>query len=123
MDSYQEEENFGYEYYVEDIKALAKSYIYGFFAKKKHHSGGLIPLDALDSPRYLSLVMNLDISTGMDLIYQALDARSEPGTTKLEDIKYVLDLLNQCSRFGIPKYFAAGIIIMYLELCEGYEVP
>lgn len=131
MDSYRElnDEDFGYEFYVEDIKALARSYMCGFFAKKKLHSGGLIPLDTLESHRYLSFVMNLSISDGMGLIYATLDAQKTPTKNlekhkkgNLEDIKYVLGLLNQCARYGIPKYFAAGIIIMYLELCEGYNV-
>lgn len=128
MDCYQEEFD-GYEFYVEDIKALARSYMCGFFAAKKLPSGRLIPREILESPRYLSFVMNLDISTGMDLIYTTLDAKNKPTVdlekhkkNNLDDIKYVLNLLSQCASFGIPKHFAAGIIIMYLEICEGYKI-
>ena len=39
-----------------------------------------------------------------------------------EQIKLVLGFLNKCASRGVPKFFAAGITIMYMEICKGIEV-
>ena len=34
----------------------------------------------------------------------------------------IISILNECFKSGIPKYFAGGIMLIYLELCEGLEI-
>jgi len=32
-------------------------------------------------------------------------------------------LLEECHRLGVPKYYAAGIVLIALELCHGVVEP
>ena len=39
-----------------------------------------------------------------------------------EDVWFVIDIFRQCAVAGIPKCFSPGILLVYLELCEGITV-
>lgn len=107
--------------YYDDIKALAKHYINGFFKDKSFWCGGPIPQKMLNDPKYIDYMLNLDICNGMDCIYNTLG--SDPTLDASDnDIKHVIGLFNTCARAGIPKQFSVGIILMYLELCEGCKL-
>jgi hypothetical protein len=128
--------------YVEDLKSLAKHYIEIFFRDKKFYCGGRIPKHMLNDNKYVGYMLNLDVCNGMDMIYAAIgsdvviedfieedeeeddDEISETNSSQIpDDVKRVLSLFDMCSKAGIPKQFAVGITIMYLELCDGCFIP
>ena len=129
--------------YVEDLKSLAKHYIDLFFRDKRFYCGGRIPKHMLNDPKYVSYMLNLDVCNGMDMIYAAIgsdvvvedvieeededesdDEISETNSSQIpDDVRRVLSLFDMCSKAGIPKQFAVGLTIMYLELCDGCFVP
>jgi hypothetical protein len=118
------------EYAIEDAKLLAKHYIDMFFKDKSLYCGGSIPKNMLHKDRYISAVLNLDICNGMDYIYDAVGVTYTEEQMRYyerqgqlpEDVKYVISLFSMCAKAGIPKQFAVGIIVIYLELCEGHKL-
>lgn len=104
---------------------IRKYYINLFFKNREYYYGGSIPIDKLYCPRYLNKIMNIDkvnIENSLNKVYQALEDIFECDSSLSDDILYILNLLGMCAKASIPKEYATGIIIMYLELCEGIEV-
>ena len=112
--------------FVYDIKQLAKQYILNFFNGKQMYCGGAIPRKILLTPRYLSLVLNSSIEETRPMIYCSLEKSfeqlDENSGLVAEDVRLVISVLKQCSKFGIPKEFSVGIMAIYLECCEGLEL-
>jgi hypothetical protein len=73
----------------------------------------------MHSSNYIDLVIDADISSGVTAIYKALEKYE---LDEEEQIKLVLGTLNKCASRGVPKFFAAGVAIMYMEICKGIEV-
>lgn len=112
--------------FVYDIKQLAKQYILNFFNGRQMYCGGIIPRKILLNPRYLSLVLNSSIDETLPLIYYSLkdsfEQLDENSGLVAEDVRLVISVLKQCSKFGIPKEFSVGILVIYLECCEGLDL-
>jgi hypothetical protein len=109
-----------------DCDALAKQFIAKFFANRQMHCGGPIPKSVLESPEYVNMVLHTDVCKGVEQAYSLIGYTgpteidfTDESTTIPDDIGKVLDILGQCSRMKVPKALAAGIMLMYLELCEG----
>lgn len=121
---------FEFDYLVDDLNLLAMYYIDLYFCDKQDDKGKAIPKSVLHSERYISYVLNLDICNGMEKIYQLVGVEYtneqmrhfERQGQLPDDVKYVISTLHDCSKRGIPKQFAIGIFLMYLELCEGYKL-
>ena len=116
--------------FYSDVKALAKQYMDQFFKDKMLHCGGKIPKSFLFADRRVSMVLNYDISTGVDRAYKYLErtipqrdideARQNGEAT--DDIKLVNETLNLLARSGIPQQFAGGMLCLYLEFIEGIDI-
>jgi len=109
-----------------DIQATIRDLIDRFFVGREMYCGGEIPKSVLHADEYVSLVLNTDVINGMDIVYDAI-ARSGQYQTEFEhgvsdDVKHVIDLIHEIKGFGVPKPFITGILLMYLELCEGMSV-
>ena len=123
-----EEEFANFEGFLEEIEELARDYIKNFFHNREMHCGGTVTKSVALSSYYVSLVMNTDISKASDTVYEALENNHQIDTSEhndgsvSEDIRIMISALDVCAAAGIPKCFAGGITIMYLELCEGYNV-
>ncbi len=124
-----------------------KSVAATFFANKEMHCGGEIPEYLLFSDRYISDAMAIMIGDAVNLIYRAMgtaveiinedewgekqivlnqygqpiEELDEPAELQ-KDIKSVLNVLQICSSQGVPKDLAGGILLMYMELCEGLRI-
>jgi hypothetical protein len=117
-------------FFVKDIERLAQHYIERFFIDKLLLSGEPVPLESMSKEYYIDKVLNLDVCGGIDLIYGAIGVKYSVEETRAcerkgqlpADVKHVLSLYKQCATLGIPKCFATGIIIIYLELCKGYHI-
>ena len=110
--------------YIRDCKDLARQYIKLFFKNKVDEHGFEIDTDDLLTERNISLVLNLDICEGMPIIYEAMQCKKEikrKGKIS-EDVELVLKLLNECSKMSMPKSFAAGLIVIYVEVCKGCKL-
>ena len=106
---------------------LVRRYIRAFFKGRQYHSGGDLYPAELETPYYLSLVLRTKFSEGIDSVYEMMGEQSldyefeKEDTTMSKDMSKLLSLLSECGSLRIPKRFAIGIIIMYLEICEGFE--
>jgi hypothetical protein len=113
-----------------DVRVLTRQYMEQFFSNKMLHCGGKIPRSLLYTDTHISMVMNFDISKGVDRAYEALEPLLSPEEVALSkqtgeatsDIKLVNDTLNLLARSGIPKQFAGGMMLLYLKFVEGIEV-
>ena len=108
-----------------DVQELAKDIISQFFADKELYCGGKIPDRMMHTPEYITLVLNTDITHAIQRAYCSLlepcDFISSEQNDALvsDDILLVLAILRECSRLGIPKEMAGGLMVMHLELVEG----
>lgn len=112
--------------FLKDAQLVAKKHIKNFFSDKKYYFGGEIGEDVLFSPKNLSRVLNTDISTGVVEGYRKIEkcpdvVIEEEDSLLSDDIRLAMSVFKECSNRGIPKQFAAGLFLMYLELCEGIE--
>ena len=115
------------EQFADKVRELAVSYIDKFFDGKKMCSGGKIPKYMLHCPKRISMVMNYDIIRGVDYAYQILSDMVSPEEENrasitgeaTQDIKLVNETLSLLARSGVPQQFAGGMMILYLEFCEG----
>lgn len=94
------------------------------FSPPSFHIGGQIPLGHLLKEENIEL-LKIDLIPSVDIIYRALE-----GTRTLVKTRYhkehgwiplITKVLHACERRNIPQNFAPGIMLMYLELCEGCE--
>ena len=104
---------------------VAKVGIRRFFKDKKFHSGGEIPKNLLNQERYLDFVLYIGIADATTAVFRAIDNSSvsfaeEDGFS--ESSHLVHSTLTECCLAGIPKCFAGGVLIMYVELCEGIRI-
>jgi hypothetical protein len=109
----------------------AKFWINQFFQNKQMHYGGSIPKVVLYSPAYVDMVMDYNVCDGVHRAYwliehvggiRGINVPPEEKTTET-DIYIVIKLLRECHETGVPKYFAAGLVLMALELCYGITPP
>lgn len=139
MAEYDEDEQYESDYditddilsgdFVGDIIAMAKQHVREFFGNRIMYCGGCIPNHLLFSKKRISLLLNTEIGDCIDLAYDALEKTIDPKVlAKAErtgditsDIKLVRDSLDMIARSGVPKCLAGGILLMYLEFCEGVE--
>lgn len=110
--------------FLKDLEILVKATIIRYFDGKKMHCGGPIPKSFLHHPDYLTMVSNLDICSGVDRAYEALERAGRFNSTDDpvgEDIKYIVNLLHEVEAI-VPRPFVPGIMLMHLELVDGVEI-
>jgi len=117
-DSKSEDPQVPEEYYsgafVKDVEQFAREEMDRFFSKEELFCGGAIPKDMLNSQEYVTMVLNTDISHGVDAAYKVMQSES--------DVAVVNKILEKLSKSGVPKEFAGGILLIYLELVKGVDV-
>jgi hypothetical protein len=103
----------------DDLREYATDCIENFFKNMMMYCGGKIPKSLLFTEKRISSLFNLDIVQAVDLAYEATNSVSKDN--KLKDIMLVNETLKLLAKSGIPKYFAGGMLLMYLEFCEGID--
>ena len=116
------------EEFVEDAQALAREWIIKFFADKEMYCGGPISERILLSPHYIKLVLDTDISVGSEVAYIAMEVDNKGEfPIKLggisDDVRWVIGFLGRCGVNRVPPCFIGGLMLMYLELCDGIRIP
>lgn len=109
-----------------DEKDKILSFLINFFNDKEMYCGGKIPKNLLLNENNIKLVINSTIENSMDKIYSSIEGHfnkvdPESGLVS-DDIKLVKSILDKCSHAKIPKEYSVGILIIYLILCEGFEI-
>lgn len=101
-----------------EIEAIVSRFISEHFKDKN------IPFNVdLTQSRYIEMVLGFDICRGVDAAYEAMDRSGRFDTSSSdhligEEIRYVIKTLGQI-RKRVPAEFAAGVLLMHLELVEG----
>jgi len=121
---------FEFDYLVNDLNMLAKYYFDLYFCDKTGPAGLPWPRSVLHSAENTSKVLNTDICRGMEEVYKMIGVEYSAEEYRHferqgqlpSDVKYVISMLHECSRKGIPKQFAIGIFLMHLKLCEEYKL-
>lgn len=112
--------------FLADVRERAIQCITSFFSEKEMHCGGPIPSRLLLTQRNISLVLNSSVEITLSKIYDSIEPHFEQLDPEsglvAEDVKLVISVLKQCSQAGIPKEFATGILVIYLECCEGLDL-
>ena len=121
--------------FLANVQHIVTSCIDKFFEGRQMHCGGEISADHLHCPAYVSMVMNYSVGKSVDVAYAALDrenaiAYEDLGITGKEEAdddadireEFVIMMLQSCAPMGIPKCFAGGILLMYMELCLGVDL-
>ena len=114
---------------VDMSKKLAEDYIKAYFINRNLYSGGKIPKAVLSDKNYISVVLNtFSISYGIFKAHKMMGfdkVEVQPFKRKgtiLPSSEMILTVLKACAKLSIPKCFAAGILLIHLELCEGYTM-
>ena len=114
--------------FKKDTEDLAKYYINIFFNNKIPKNGDNTK-DLAKCPHSLSTVVNTSVISGVQKAYKALNnyiivtqedmnkARKNGDVT--QEIKLVNETLKSLHKAGVPQQFAGGMMILYLEFCEG----
>ena len=72
--------------------------------------------------------MTLSIDTAMSIAYKTLSNYEEYDCSEVseniisEDVKLIISVLNHAAKKKIPKDYCYGILLMYLELCKGFDL-
>jgi hypothetical protein len=110
-------------------KQFACLSISDFFSSKSLYYGGSIPEYVLYSEENLDRVVDTEIEEGVEKIYQAMGDESvlvkkkcSQSGSVLPSSEKVIRVLEECGKRYIPKTFAAGITMMYFQLCEGLDI-
>lgn len=73
--------------------------------------------------RFIKLVINSSIINSVHLIYECLGIEyAGKRLRRRQAVDKVLDMFHHCAMRGIPKSFAAGIILMDYIVCKGIDI-
>ena len=116
--------------FVQDVKNLVVENIDRFFDGREMHCGGPISKKVLHSPPYITRVLNTDISNGVDAAYEAMGFppqtvdKFNPEQRKQFDKAQMMvsQTLITLSKSGVPKEYAGGVLLMYLEIVKGVDM-
>lgn len=114
--------------FKKDTEDLAKYYINVFFNNKISKNGNTTK-DLAKCPISLSTVVNTSIISGVQRAYKALNNyiivtqedmnKAKKNGDVTQEIKLVNETLKSLHKAGVPQQFAGGMMILYLEFCEG----
>lgn len=122
-----DEPNLELKIYIEALERQTLESIERLFKDRSWFCGGPIPKNHLYSKQSVDLVLSTDFLSGIDEI-RALLPKEEPpkdfDPKKIDwDTYRLLQLLREVKRFGIPKEFQAGMILLYMRFCMGISMP
>lgn len=102
----------------DELCKIVSKYILNYFDDK-----GLEEKSYLLSPKYIDMCIDTNICDGVDRAYEAIERSGKFETSSSEhsiseDIRFVIKTLGQIKKY-VPQDFAAGILLMHLEILEG----
>ncbi len=121
---------FEYEFAIEteedtldgDSVEMLIKYFDEYFDNKEYYCGGEIPHNMIYNEENYRLVLNTSMEEGIDQMHFIFEQNPPPS-----DFSNILgwgpsrisELLVECASKRIPKQFAPGLILIYLDVCEG----
>lgn len=116
------------EMVAEEARALARDWIIEFFAGKQMHCGGDIPLQVLLTDHNIDLLLKTNMSSATVIVYAAMEvSNGAPYAIKMggisDDVKWILTFIKHCANQSVPNCFVGGLMLIYLELCDGVPIP
>lgn len=113
---------------LERARLLAIDWVDLFFHEKQMYCGGPISAKFLHTPTYIDQVLNIEISIATQIVYLAMEIENgEPYVPTLggvsDDVQWVITFLRHCESLKVPPCFIGGLMLMYIELCEGIIIP
>ena len=110
-----------------DLNQFVSECIVNFFQKKEMYYGGPISEKMILTDHYINTVARSSFCQDVDRAYLALSksgiqTEAENENLVSDDIRLVIQVLDDCVINRIPKCFRGGIVLMYLEICEGIEI-
>ena len=110
-----------------DLSQFVSECIFNFFRDKEMYYGGPIPPKMMLADNYIKLVASSNTCNDIDRAYfllskTGINTEVENENLVSDDVRLILQILDQCVKTRVPKCFRGGIILMYLELCEGIEL-
>jgi len=105
-----------------------RDYIVKFFKNKEMYCGGSIPDHILLTDNNIFMVLGTGLERAMQFAYAAI-ARAGSHSSEViseslvpDDVKFIISIIRAIERFRIPPEYIPGIILLYLEFCEGIVV-
>lgn len=130
MDELEEEPKFNPYQLGKLFKELEKSvqrWIADFFEDKEFHCGGSIPRSLILSEEAVEMVIGTDFLEGTDVVLEVLRRVPMPFGFNEQlidwDVHNYLRINKMVRQKGVPKPFQAGIMLLYLKVCEGRSLP
>jgi len=108
-------------------EVLVRNYVINFFASRQMYCGGAIPLRLLCSERNITMVRTTELEPGIRKAYSGIEMAGHIATETdneslvADDIKIVVAIMRACAIEKVPPKYIPGIVLLYLEFCEGIE--
>lgn len=122
-----DEPNLELKAYVKALERQTLEAIERFFKGRSWFCGGPIPKNHLHSRQSVDLVLSTEFLSGIDEVRALLPEEEPPKGFDPKRIDWdthrLLQLLHEVKRFGIPKAFQAGMILLYMRFCMGISLP
>jgi hypothetical protein len=112
------------KYFSKDVEEYISDVVVKFFKNKEMHCGGPVPIKMLLNENYIKMIREQDISNSVVKAYgliknsQKINCEFNENYVS-DDIQLVVSILDDCAKAHIPKCFAGGIMLIYLEYCKG----
>lgn len=125
-DFYQEEllEN-NISNFFEEIRPIIIKTIKNYFSNKKLYNGKDIDLSWFDLPYYSELIISTTVSEGVLKAYKIIEENNfsemDSDNDIASDIKYLIKTIKNIQKY-VPQEFVGGMILLHLELIEGFEI-
>ena len=120
------------EVVTKEATELAKSWIVKFFCgtepPKEMHYGGPIPEGIIVNDKNVMMLLNVDMSTAVITTYAAMEVHNgSPYPIAMggisDDVRWTLAFIRNCANMRVPDCFVGGLMLIYLEVCEGIKIP
>lgn len=111
-----------FQAYSTIVRVFAAHHLRAYFKKKQMYAGGDLSPILLRSDYCLKLVLNTSLICGVDRVYAAIE---DSGFGEMmhngmsQQVRYVLDILEECVSSRVPKCLVGGIMLIHLHFCEG----
>ena len=102
---------------IKELRGMIKECIRLYFLGKTDVKGNTIPDRILVSRKHVDLVLNTTVVEAIKKAYKAFKYCK----FKNQEEK-IINTLNSCAKYWIPKDFAGGMMLIYLSLCEGVPI-
>lgn len=113
--------------FINELKPVIIKCVKNYFSNKIASDGSFVDESLIEMPYYLDLLFRTTLSDGVIKAYKIMEDNGfsacddDSDNIIADDIKYMINLISGIQKF-VPQEFVGGVILMHLELIEGFEV-